>query len=160
LIDLFLGFKGTPMHRRKVFCCQVGMGLAVLIPLVSGCRQGVPYREQPSAEARVQKLAALCSAYAVQQKRKPASIDELKAWAKKLDKTEQARLGIEDPENAFVSPRDNEPYVLVKSAGSGPGDVLAYERTGAGGKHYIVTPMGSAFELDKAELKRRVPSAK
>ncbi len=38
-------------------------------------------------------------------------------------------------------------------------NVLAYEKIGAGGKHYIVTPMGGAFELDEAELKQRVPSA-
>jgi len=104
-------------------------------------------------------LAGLCSKYAAKNRTKPASIDELKAWVKKLDKTELGRLGIDNPDTALVSPRDNQPYVLVKSAGSGPGDVLAYEKVGEGGKHYIVTPYGSAFELDEAELKRRVPSA-
>ena len=49
---------------------------------------------------------------------------------------------------------------VAAAGGSGPGDVLAYEKIGEGGKHYIVTPMGAAFELDEAELKRRVPSAK
>jgi hypothetical protein len=38
--------------------------------------------------------------------------------------------------------------------------VLAYEKIGEGEKHYIVTPLGNAFELDEAELKRRVPSSK
>ena len=61
---------------------------------------------------------------------------------------------------SFVSPRDQQPFVFVRSGGSGPGDVLAYEKIGEGGKHYIVTPMGASFELDEAELKRRVPSAK
>jgi hypothetical protein len=157
---LFLAFKGMAMHRRKVFSGQAVIGLVALTFLANGCRQGVPDREQPSAEARIQKLAGLSSSYAAKQRKKPASIDELKAWAKKLDKTELAQMRIEDPESAFVSPRDNQPYVLVKSAGSGPGDVLAYEKTGAGGKHYVVTPMGSAFELDDVELKRRVPSAR
>src|SRR5439155_9574819 len=110
------------MHRRKAFCGPVLMGLFGLIFLVSGCKQGVPYREQPSAEARIQKIGALCNTYAARQRKKPSSIDELKAWLKKLDKTDLAQMGIEDPEAAFVSPRDNEPYVLVKSAGSGPGD--------------------------------------
>ncbi len=86
-------------------------------------------------------------------------MEELKAWTKKLNKTELVQMGVDDPETAFVSPRDNQPYVLVKGGGSGPGDVLAYEQTGVGGKHYIVTPMGRAFELDDLELKRRVPSA-
>jgi hypothetical protein len=136
------------------------LGPVFVIALAGGCGPTVPYREQPSAEARIQKLAALCSTYALRQKKKPSSIEDLRDWAKRLDKTELARLGLEDPENAFISPRDNQPYVLVKSPGSGPGDVLAYEKMGAGGKHYIVTPMGSAFELDDTELKRRVPSAK
>jgi hypothetical protein len=138
----------------------MALGLVALFPLVNGCGPTVPYREQPSAEARIQKLAGLSSTYAVRLKKKPGSIDDLKAWVSKLDKTELGRLGIDDPEAAFVSPRDNLPYVLVKAGGSGPGDVLAYEKIGAGGKHYIVTPMGRAFELDEAELRRRVPSAK
>src|SRR5262245_60666449 len=142
------------MHRRKLLCGSAVLGLAVLLPLLNGCGPSVPYREQPSAEARVQKLAALCSAYAVQNKRKPTSIDELKGWAKKLDKNEQVRLGIDDPESAFISPRDNEAYVIVKAAGSGPGDVLAYEKTGAGGKQLVVTAKDSYFVLDSTELKR------
>jgi hypothetical protein len=141
-------------------CGQLVLGLAVL-PVLSGCGPRFTAREeQPSAEARIQKLASLCNRYGARQRKKPGSIEELKAWTKNLDRTELTRLGIEDPETAFISPRDHQPFVLVKSPGSGPGDVLAYEKVGEGGKHYIVTPMGSAFELDEAELRRRVPSAK
>jgi hypothetical protein len=134
--------------------------LAALLALVNGCGPTVPYREQPAAEARIQKLAGLCSTYAVRNKKSPASIEELKAWVKKLNRTEFARLGIEDPDTAFVSPRDHQPYVLVRSSGSVRTTVLAYETIGEGGKRYIVTPLGQAFELNEAELKRRVPNAR
>jgi hypothetical protein len=147
------------MHRRKVVSGQVVLGLVVL-SLLNGCGPRLPDRVQPSAEARIQKLAGLCNKFATRQRKKPASIEELKTWAKSLDKNDLVQMGIEDPDTAFVSPRDNQPYVLVRSGGSGPGDVLAYEKVGEGGKHYIVTPMGAAFELDEQELRRRVPSAK
>jgi hypothetical protein len=140
-------------------CSQVIVGL-VLFALANGCNTALEPQVPPLAQARIRKLAALCSRYAVKQKKKPASIAELKAWVKKLSPTEMGELGIDDPETAFISPRDNQPFVLVKSGGSGPGDVLAYEKIGESGKHYIVTPMGAGFELDEAELRRRVPSAK
>jgi hypothetical protein len=149
------------MRSKKMVSGQVVLGLVALLPAANGCGPRFTARaEQPSAEARIQKIASLCSRYGAKHRRKPGSIEELKAWTKSLDKTELAKMGIEDADLAFVSPRDNQPFVLVKSPGSGPGDVLAYEKVGEGGKHYIVTPMGSAFELDGPELKRRVPSAK
>jgi hypothetical protein len=148
------------MHPRRVFRDFIVFGVGLSVPFVIGCGPNLPDRVQPSAEARIAKLASICSKYAVKQNKKPANIDELKSWAKRLSKAELDQLGIEDPDAAFVSPRDHQPYVLVKSPGAGPGDVIAYEKTGEGGMHYIVTPYGRAFELDDAELKRRVPSAK
>src|SRR5690349_2034123 len=115
------------MHPRQVLCDCLVFGLGLFIPFVIGCGPNLPDRVQPSAEARIAKLASLCSKYATKQRKKPASIDELKSWAKQLSKTELDQLGIEDPDTAFVSPRDNQPYVLVKTPGAGPGDVIAYE---------------------------------
>ena len=148
------------MHARGKVWGQAVLGLVALLPFVNGCGPSVPYREQPSAEGRIQKLAGLCSKYALKTGKKPTSIDDLKSWAKRLSKAELDQLGIPDPETAFVSPRDNQPYVLVKSAGSTPADILAYEQVGEGGKHYVVNPMGNAFELDDAGLKRRLSSAR
>ena len=151
---------GIRMQWRNTVDGRLMPALAVLVAFLGGCNQGLPYREQPPAAARIQKFAALCNNYARQQKKKPSSMEDLKAWAKTLKKSDLERLGIEDLTAAFVSPRDNEPYVFVKSNRSGPGDVLAYEKNGAWGKHYIVTPMGGVFELDEAELQRRLSLAK
>jgi hypothetical protein len=146
------------MRLRNLFRGKVILGL-VTITLSDGCSRTLELHEPPLAQARIGKLAGLCSKYVVKQKKKPASVEELKAWVKKLSKSEVDELRIEDPEIAFISPRDNQLFVLVRSGGSGPGDVLAYERIGEGGKHYIVTAMGASFELEHAELQRRVPSA-
>jgi hypothetical protein len=107
---------------------------------------------------RIRNLASLCSQYAFKHKRRPASIEELKAWLKKLSPAERQELRAEDPESALTSPRDNQPFVLIRTAT--PRDILAYEKIGEGGKHYVVTATGGVIELEDAELKRRVPSAK
>ena len=148
------------MRWRRLVAAQMLLGI-IASALLAGCERKLERHEPPLAQSRIRKLAAICSKFTVKQKRKPASMEEVKAWVKKLSPTELSELGgIEDADVAFVSPRDHELYVLVKSGGSGPGDVLAYEKIGEEGKHYIVTPMGASFELEKAELQRRVPSAK
>ena len=82
----------------------------------------------------------------------------MKAWLKKLSPTERHELRVEDPESALTSPRDNQPFVLIKTAT--PRDILAYEKIGEGGKHYVVTATGGVIQLEEAELKRRVSGAK
>jgi hypothetical protein len=148
------------MQWCKVVGGRLVVGLAALVPVLSGCGPRLPDREPVPARTKILKFASLCTAYTASQKKKPSNIEELKSWAKTLNKSELERFGIDDLGSAFVSPRDNQPYVIVKSNRSGPGDVLAYEKTGEGGKHYIVTPMGSALELDEAELQRRLSLAK
>jgi hypothetical protein len=138
--------------RRRVIVSVVAMALAL------GCSKPLELHEPPVIHTRIRNLASLCSQYSVKHKKRPASIEELKAWVKKMSPSERNELRIEDPETAFVSPRDNQPFVLVRA--TTPRDIIAYEKVGEGGKHYIVTATGGAIELDDAELKRRVPSAK
>jgi hypothetical protein len=137
------------MHLRKVVSCPVVLGLVSLFPLVSGCSKPIEPQAVPLAHDRIQKLASICRDFAVSQKRQPANVDELKAWAKKLPKDKLAVLGIENVDEAFVSPRDQQPYVLVRG---GPQMMIqAHEKTGEGGKRYVVYTTGSVFEMaDKA----------
>jgi hypothetical protein len=145
-------FRGKSMAGRQVILAVVAIALA------NGCSKPLELQEAPLAYTRIHNLASICSKYAVRHKRKPGSIEEVKAWVKKLSPSERDELKIEDPETAFVSPRDHQPYVLVRT--STPRDILAYEKIGEGGKHYVVTGTGGAFELDEADLRQRVPSAK
>lgn len=142
------------MVRRQVILAVVA------IVLGNGCSKPLEVQEAPLIHTRIRNLASLCTQYAVKHKKKPASIEELKAWLKKLSRSELAELRIEDPETALTSPRDNQPFALVKGGALNPREILAYEQIGEGGKHYVVTATGGAFELDEADLKRRVPSAK
>jgi hypothetical protein len=148
------------MRRLNPFCGQFLLWLAVVNVLMSGCGPRMPSQEPVPAKDKILKFASLCTAYSARQKKKPSSTEDLKAWVKTMNKSELERLGIDDLATAFVSPRDNQPFVVVNSKRSGPGDLMAYEQTGAGGKHYIVTAMGSVLELDEATLQRRLSQAK
>jgi hypothetical protein len=140
------------MVRGQVIIAVVAIALAI------GCGTKLEVQEAPLVYTRIRNVASLCGKYAIQHRKKPASIEELKAWVKKLSPAERSELRIEDPETAFVSPRDHQPFVLVRART--PGDILAYEKTGEGGKHYVVTAVGGTIELEDAALKQRVPSAK
>jgi hypothetical protein len=148
------------MFRRNARFGQVVLWLAVLSPLLSGCGPHLPDQAPVPAKDKILKFASICTAYTASHRKKPSSIEELKAWAKSLKKSELEGYGIDDLATAFVSPRDHQPFVIVNSKRSGPGDVLAYEKTGEGGKHYIVTPMGSVLEVDEATLQQRLTQAK
>jgi hypothetical protein len=94
------------------------------------------------------------------QGRGPRDMQELRSWAKGLKKEKLATRGIEDIDTAFISPRDNQLYVLVdpKAGRAGPGGrppmLLVYEKTGVDGKRMGANGMGYAFEMDEERLKQ------
>ncbi|SRR5216683_2098132 len=148
------------MHLRKVVCDQAVLGLIALFSLLTGCSQKIEPQPVPPAEARIRKLGSIYHEFGASQHKKPASMDELKAWAKKVSKTKLAEMQIEDAEAVFFSPRDNQPYVLVHGGPAGPWQVIAHEKTGMDGKRYVVTARGSALEIEDAAFKQNMPSAR
>ena len=143
------------MHFRNVVCGQAALGLFAVLPLLTGCGQKIEPQPLPPAEARVRKLGTIYHEFiTAQHGKKPANMEELKAWAKKLSKTRLGEMGIEDVDATFVSPRDNQPYVLLRGGPAGPWQVVAYEKTGLEGKRYVITAMGSALELEESALKQ------
>jgi hypothetical protein len=117
----------------------------------------------------------------------PKSEDEFKTWVKSLPAKELEDMRIKDKEKVFISPRDNQPYVIVpnvampgagmgssggsppakgeggppRNAGTGKPPVVAYEKTGVGGKRMIAFLMGGGtMEVNDEQLKEYVPSAK
>src|SRR5260370_16457005 len=101
------------MHFGKVVYGQAVLGLFALFPLLTGCSQKIEPQPVPPAEARIRKLGSIYHEFSVSQHKKPASMDELKAWAKNLSKTRLGELGIADVDAPFVSPPPNQPYVLL-----------------------------------------------
>jgi hypothetical protein len=124
---------------------------------------GVAPREQTTAEVNIQKIATIYREFTDAHRGKaPANVEELKAWATKLKKDKLTQLGIDDPEQAFTSPRDKQPYVVVPTRMNmlQPDMFVAYEKVGVGGKRLGVTAMGREFEVPEENLKYHVPGMK
>jgi hypothetical protein len=146
-------------------------GLALIL---AGCgSKGTP---PPTAEQNIQKFARVYGQYVARnQGRAPASIDELKKFLGSQDQKVLTTLNLTDVDSVFVSPRDNEPYVLVRPKPRGanrpggpppapgsppPGNaaspVVAHEKTGSGGKRYVVFADTRVEEVDEERFKELI----
>ena len=127
-------------------------GLVWLTFILAGCGGGqvAPQPEQ----VNLKQLAVLCGKYAGANKgRMPASLEDLKQFAKKS--TPPAG------DDLFVSPRDHEPYVSRPSVqmsmpGVGEKKLLAYEKTGVNGKHYVAYTTTEVEEVDEGRFNELV----
>jgi hypothetical protein len=126
-----------------------------------GCSQPKPPDLTPKDnEQHILRVASLYGLYKNTHKGKgPATMDELKAWVKKMKPAELSKLKITDVEQTFTSPRDNQPYQLndLRKAPGGMGGVLAYEKVGVNGKRMTVSSMGTTAELSEASMREAVP---
>ena len=70
-------------------------------------------------------------------------------------------LGLDNPEQLFVSERDGEPFVIMY--GQRPkgtrGDLIAYEQTGVDGKRRAGYSLGIIEEVTEEELRKMAPNA-
>jgi hypothetical protein len=132
-----------------------------------GCQRGPTKTDLAPEEKHILKVVSLYTDFRAKNARAPSSLDELKAFAKKMSQQDLAARGIDDLDQAFISPRDQQPYVLVKPVAQtmmkgGPPNmqmVLLYEKTGVDGKRMVASGMGGgAFEWDEAKLKEYIPN--
>jgi hypothetical protein len=128
-------------------------GLLALALVAAACSGKVKEKPLSPEEHNLVKFGRLYLEHRKAQGRPPASVDQLKAWAKNQSKEALAKMGIEDLDKVFISPRDNEPYVLV-SLPMGMGPVLAHEKTGSGGKRLVLNSQGSVYEADEENFNK------
>jgi hypothetical protein len=136
--------------------------LAVAACLFGGCQGGPVKTDLDPNEKHILKIISLYSEFrAAHRGKPPRDARALKSWAQRLKKEKLAERGIENLDDAFVSPRDKQPYVLVKpeAARPGPGGrpamLWVYEKTvGGDGKRMAANPMGYAFKVDEERLKK------
>jgi hypothetical protein len=111
------------------------------------------------SEQHILRMVTIWMQYKREHKNKaPASVDELKAYAKKLSKEKQQQYGVDDPDKMFVSPRDNQPYGMNKVGAEmgGMNKVLFYEQVGVNGLRMTASTIGTVAELDESEFRRWV----
>ena len=142
------------MFDRKVSLYPHTMVLMVAGLVASGCSKPPTLGELQPDKQPIVKVAKLYNEYRQVNKTVAENIDQLKAWAKKLKKDQLDKLGIDDVDAAFISPNDNEPYVLVKvnNRMGGMAPVLAYEKTGKNGVRFTVSSHATVRKLTDKEL--------
>ena len=125
--------------RKRPFAASLSFALGlVCTALVAGCGPRVIERE--TTDHGGDNLYTLSKIYsAAQQKlgRPPRSAEELKSFAKDYG----------DLDQLLVSPNDHQPYVIAWGTdmehSPDPMLLVIYEKVGAGGFRYALTPTGT-----------------
>ena len=129
-----------------------------IVVLGSLCLAGCGSRDGtlPPAKANLQQVAILLGKYQGANKGKmPAHVDELKKFVKANPNVAAAPI---DVETVFVSPRDQEPFVLVQAQSKGgipPPHIktmIAHEKTGQSGRRYVAYATAEVEEVDEARF--------
>src|SRR5262245_57581614 len=114
------------MGYAKVLRRHGSRWACLLAVLAAGC--GPRAREPTAEELHIKHIYALANEYKAVNKRPPANADWLKAWALKQGKGSDAD---------FISPRDNQPYV-VEAVPPPINLFMVHEKTGVDGKLFAV----------------------
>jgi len=155
-------WKGDIVTR---FLLTMQWRFAVLFSLTlvaAGC-QDKTGRELEPVESNVKNIAIFYGRYVSQNRgRTPPNEEALKKFIASHPATELAALKITDVEQLFVSPRDNQPYVVRYGAklpppGPSGSPVIAYEKDGVGGRRFVAFAHAGVEELDDARFRQLVP---
>ena len=147
------------------FSLTVQWRFAVLISfcvVAAGC-QRKPAGELAPAESNVKSIAIFYGRYMSQNRgRTPPDKEALKKFIASHPATELAALKITDVEQLFVSPRDQQAYVVLYGAklpppGPSGSPVIAYEKDGDGGRRFVAFANAGVEELDDARFRQLVP---
>lgn len=147
-------FSLRPQWR---FVLLVSLGV-----IAAGCRhQGAA--ELAPAESNVKNIAIFYGRYMSQNRgQTPPDEEALKKFIASHPATELADLKITDVEPLFVSPRDQQPYVVLYGVKLPPpsptgSPVIAYEKDGVGGRRFVAFANAGVEELDDARFGQLVP---
>jgi len=146
---------------RRMLRVVAGWGCALSLVSSVGCGD----KSQPpvnEARSRLQQLYILLAKFAAKHGGDaPADEAALRAFLADLPPHERSHAHVTDPDALFVSPRDQQPFV-VRYGGRMPpfpGEqataehVVAYERSGAQGKKLVVYGNGQIEEVDEARAR-------
>lgn len=132
------------------------VALAVLVLPLFGC--GSKRENVAQIQSNLRPLAMFYGQFQGRNGRAPASEVEFKAYLRALPPADLTTWGATDVDGLFVSSRDGQPYVVLygdaakKAPGPADSRVIAYEKTGVGGKRFVATVLGSVEEVDEARF--------
>jgi hypothetical protein len=136
---LIILFPRGDSMSRKCALRILGTSLFVLALSLAGCGGG-PKDSVDKEKRHILRVVQLARDYEAATKKKAASLDDVKSWAVK-----EGKAG----DDAFISPRDKQPYGLQ----NGMTGLLVYEQEGKNGKCFMFTT-GSVREVTPGEISR------
>jgi len=134
-----------------------------LLLSICGCGSGSDPLKSPTAE-RLKKLANVYLNYAAAKGTGPPSEDVCRKYVRSLDGIvlQMNNIDIARIDELFISDRDKEPFVVLYGVGisqmsgkSAP--LIAYEKTGVGGKRLVAFANTKLEYVDEARLKELMP---
>ena len=139
------------MTRRSPW---FGLGLpagVLLALLTAGCSSGTTEKQGNEAELDLKQIGDAYGQALARLGRPPRSAEEIKP--------ELTAMAVGDLNAVFQSPNDNQPYVIIWGVSLAEVDptaekqqVLAYERTGAGGTRYVLLANGAVVPMTAEEF--------
>jgi hypothetical protein len=122
----------------------------------SGCGRSSP--REPEAKVRLAKLQRLYQVYVEKNKHGPPNEEALRAFGQKLSAKERDDYLIgDDLDTIFISPRDNQKYVIKYNLPLDPAaasQAVAWEATSQNGKRYVALSIGYIEEYDDETFKQ------
>jgi hypothetical protein len=123
--------------------------------LIAGC-DGT--KNPAGAEVQTSKLRAIAVLYnqyqSSQRRQPPENEAEFKAYLKTLPQSQLDAWKISDIDQAFVSDRDNEPYVILYGKQAASGRLIGSEKHGKDGKRMVAHHTGQVELVDEAQFQK------
>jgi len=142
-----------PSLRRGKHCASVCAILTLLLVAPACNRNAV--KPVSDAQDRLSKLMNLYRCYTDKNQKPPATEEALREFGQKLSPQDRAdRLIGDDLESIFLSPRDNQKFVVKYNLRPDPATnrALAWEAAGKDGMHFVALTMGYVVEYNEESL--------
>ena len=148
-----------PSSGTKALRYWLLVGLSLSVGL--GCASEQAASDAAPDDSRIKPLTSMYAGYTNRNGNPPASEEEFKRFVAESGEPLLKAAEVNSVEELFVSPRDNEPYVILYGTEAAKlinRGIVMHERTGVGGRRLVGFRMGFVKELDEAEFRKLVPT--
>lgn len=150
----------TRVDLRRAPCLGLRLILGIGCLLGAGC--GGP-NNPAGSQVQTSKLRAIVAFYQQYQdshrRQPPENEAEFKAYVKTLSPQQLDAWKVSDIDQAFLSERDGQPYVVLYGKQAASGRLIGSERNGKDGQRMVAYKTGQVELVDEAQFQKLAPVA-